>query len=242
DELDGDRTSMVVNETLAKNLGGDVLGRRFDANFNGKDVEIVGVIKDFHYEDFRKAIGPVAFFGRPYASIVSVKFEGSLQEAVAASQAAYTQFTSEPFDYQLFEQTFDQLFEKERQLGQVINLFTGLAVFVAVLGLIGLISYTLDQRIKEIGIRKVLGASVSQILSMLSREMIWLIGIAFIVAIPLSYYAVSSWMAEFAYHISIGVLPFVLVGVAAMVTILLIVSGRSAKAAMSNPIKALRTE
>lgn len=242
DELDGDRTSMVVNETLAKNLGGDVLGRRFDANFNGKNVEIVGVIKDFHYEDFRKAIGPVAFFGRPYASIVSVKFEGSLQETVAASQAAYTQFTSEPFDYQLFEQTFDQLFEKERQLGQVINLFTGLAVFVAVLGLIGLISYTLDQRIKEIGIRKVLGASVSQILSMLSREMIWLIGIAFIVAIPLSYYAVSSWMAEFAYHISIGVLPFVLVGVAAMVTILLIVSGRSAKAAMSNPIKALRTE
>lgn len=242
EELDGDRTSMLVNETLAKNLGGNVIGRRFDANFNGKDVEIVGVIKDFHYEDFRKAIGPVAFFGRPYPSLISVKFEGSLQEAVAASQSAYAGFTSEPFDYKLFEQSFDQLFDKERQLGQVINLFTGLAVFVAILGLIGLISYTLDQRIKEIGIRKVLGASVQQILGMLSREMLWLTGVAFLISIPLSYYAVSSWMAEFAYHIPIGMLPFVLVGVAAMLTILVIVSGRSAKAAMSNPVKALRTE
>lgn len=242
DELDGDRTSMLVNETLARNLGGDVIGRRFDANFNGKDVEIIGVVKDFHYEDFRRAIGPVAFFGRPYPSLISVKFEGSLQEAVAAAQNTYAGFTSEPFDYKLFEQSFDQLFDKERQLGQVINLFTGLAVFVAVLGLIGLISYTLDQRIKEIGIRKVLGASVKQILAMLSREMLWLTGIAFLIAIPLSYYAVSSWMADFAYHIPIGVLPFVLVGSVAMLTILFIVSGRSARAAMSNPVKALRTE
>lgn len=242
EELDGDRTSMLVNETLARNLGGNAVGRKFDANFNGKNVEIVGVVKDFHYEDFRKAIGPVAFFGRPYPSLISVKYEGSLQEAVAASQSVYGGFTSEPFDYKLFEQAFDQLFDKERQLGQVINLFTGLAVFVAVLGLIGLISYTLDQRIKEIGIRKVLGASVQQILGMLSKEMLWLIGLAFLISIPLSYYAVSSWMNEFAYHIPIGVLPFAGVGGIAILTILLIVSGRSSKAAMSNPIKALRTE
>ena len=113
---------------------------------------------------------------------------------------------------------------------------------MAVLGLIGLISYTLDQRIKEIGIRKVLGASVQQILGMLSKEMLWLIGLAFLISIPLSYYAVSSWMNEFAYHIPIGVLPFAGVGGIAILTILLIVSGRSSKAAMSNPIKALRTE
>ena len=242
ESLDGDRTSMLINETMAKNLGGNVLGRSFNAGFNGREVKIVGVLKDFHYEDFRKAIGPVVFFGRPYPSLISVKFEGSVQEALAATQSVYAQFTSEPFDYQLFEQSFDQLFVKEKQLGQVINLFTGLAVFVAVLGLIGLISYTLDQRIKEIGIRKVLGASVQQILGMLSKEMLWLIGISFLVAVPLSYYAVNSWMNEFAYHISIGALPFLLVGFVAMLTILLIVSGRSAKAAMSNPIKALRTE
>lgn len=241
-QLDGDRTAMLVNETLAKNLGGDVLGRRFNANFNGKDVEIVGVIKDFHYEDFRKEIGPVALFSRPYPSLISVRFEGTQQEAIAAAQQVYGNFTAEPFDYELFEQTFDKLFDKERQLGQVINLFTGLAIFVAVLGMIGLISYTLDQRVKEIGIRKVLGASVKQILSMLSREMLWLMLVAFLVSIPLSYYAVSSWMAEFSYHIGIGAWPFVLIGLLALVTILLIVSARSAKAAMSNPVNALRTE
>ncbi|WP_420385991.1 FtsX-like permease family protein [Roseivirga sp.] len=241
-ELDGDRTAMLVNETLAKNLGGDVLGRRFNANFNGKDVEIVGVIRDFHYEDFRKEIGPVALFSRPYPSLISVRFKGTQQEAIAAAQQIYGKFTAEPFDYELFEQSFDRLFDKERQLGQVINLFTGLSIFVAVLGLIGLISYTLDQRVKEIGIRKVLGASVKQILSMLSREMLWLMLVAFLVSIPLSYYAVSSWMAEFSYHIGIGAWPFILIGLLAMVTILLIVSARSAKAAMSNPVNALRTE
>ncbi|MEC7753575.1 MAG: FtsX-like permease family protein [Bacteroidota bacterium] len=242
EELDGDRTSMLVNETLAKNLGGHVLGRKFDANFNGKDVEIVGVIKDFHYEGFRKAIGPVAFFGRPYPSLVSVKFEGTLQEAATAAEQVYSQFTSEPFDYQLFEQSFDELFHKEKQLGQVINLFTALAVFVAVLGLIGLISYTLDQRVKEIGVRKVLGASVRQILAMLSKEMLRLIVLAFLTAIPLSYFVVKSWMAEFAYHIPISILPFIWVGAIALVTILAVVVARSLGVVMSNPVKALRTE
>ncbi|MHA7101487.1 ABC transporter permease [Roseivirga pacifica] len=240
DELDD--AAMLVNETLAKNLGGDVLGRKFNAGVNGSNVEVVGVVKDFHYEDFRKAIGPVAFYYSPIHSLISVKFSGDIKQATEATATVFGQFTQEPFDYKLFEHSFDQLFDKEKQMGQVINLFTGLAVFVAILGLIGLVTYTLDQRVKEIGIRKVLGASVSQILGLLSKEMLALIGISFLVAIPLAFLAVSQWMNEFVYHINIGVAPFILVGGVAAILILTVVAARSLTTATANPVKSLRSE
>lgn len=242
EELDDDRTAMIINRAMAKKLGGDVLGRRFNANFNGRDVEIVGIVEDFHHQDFSREIGPVVFFYRPYPTQINVRFTGNVKEALAAIENTYAGFTDAPFDYYFFDQKFNQLFQKEERLGQIISLFTGLSVFVALLGLIGLISYKLDQRIKEIGIRKVLGASVAQILTMLSREMVWLAGIALLVAIPLAYFAVSKWMDGFVYHISISASPFIVVGGFALMIIVGIVSLRSLKTAGANPVKALRNE
>ncbi len=241
-QMDRSMDVMVVNESLAKQLGGDVLGRRFDANFNGRDVEIVGVVEDFHFQDFSRAIGPVAFFYRPLTSQINIRVSGDLRETIDHIKSVYAGFSNQPFDYYFFDQRFDRLFEKEERLGQIISLFTGLAVFVAVLGLIGLISYKLDQRIKEIGIRKVLGATVAQILSMLSKELLVLVGIALLISVPLSYYIVSSWMNDFAYHTSISVKPFVVVAFTAMLLNLVIVVLRSVKTAAANPIKALRNE
>lgn len=241
-EIDEEGTAVVINVSFAKKLGGNVLGRKFDAGFNGSEVEIVGVVEDFHHQNFSNAIGPVVFFYGLNGSQINVSFSGDPKAAVAAIETTYAGLSDAPFDYYFFDKKFDQLFKKEKRLGQTIKLFTGLSVFVAILGLIGLISYKLDQRIKEIGIRKVLGASVSQILSLLSKEVIVLIVVALVISIPLSYYAVSGWMNDFAYHIELSVLPFVGVAVLAVATILVIVAVRSFKTATANPINALRNE
>lgn len=241
-ELDREKDVMIINESLAKQIGGDVIGKHFNANFLGENVEIVGVVEDFHYQDFSRAIGPVAFFHRAYPSLISIRINGDAKEALKHIEAAYAGFSNDPFDYYFFDQKFNQLFEKEQRLGRIISLFTGLAIFVATLGLIGLISYKLDQRIKEIGIRKVLGASINQILSMLTTELLYLVGIALLISVPLSYYAVTSWMNDFAYHTSLGITPFLIVATSAIVLNLTIVVLRSLKTVSANPIKALRNE
>lgn len=241
-EIDDEQTVAVINESFAKQLGGDVLGRKFDAGFNGPEVEVIGVLEDFHHQNFSNAIGPVVFFYRDYASQINISFSGDPKAAIEAIEVAYAGLSDAPFDYYFFDKKFEQLFKKEERLGQTIKLFTGLSVFVAILGLIGLISYKLDQRIKEIGIRKVLGASVTQILSLLSKEVIGLIIVALLISIPLSYYAVSGWMNDFAYHIELSVLPFIGVAIVALITILMVVVIRSFRTATANPINALRNE
>lgn len=242
-ERDKDRTAMIVNETFAKQLGGDVLGRRFNAGVNGQDVRIVGVVEDYHYEDMSTAIGPTAFYYRNYPSQLNVRIVGDrVGETVAAIESAYAKFSNEPLDYYFFDQQFDQLFSREKTLGQIVTIFTGLAVFVAMLGLMGLISYKLDQRIKEIGIRKVLGASVSQIVALFSKELTWLVSAAFLVTIPLGFYITSEWLSSFAYHIDIQWLPFAVVGIAGVSITLIIVVLRTIKTALLNPTVALRSE
>lgn len=242
-ELDKDRAVMIVNETFAKQLGGEALGRRFNAGVNGEDVRIVGVVEDYHYEDMSTAIGPTAFYYRNYPSQLSVRIAGSeVSKTVSQIEAAYAEFSNEPLDYYFFDQQFDQLFNREKRLGQIVTIFTALAVFVALLGLVGLISYKLDQRIKEIGIRKVLGASVRQIVALFSRELTWLVAAAFLVTIPLGFFITSEWLNSFAYHIEIQWLPFAVVGIAGVSLTLIIVVLRTIKTALLNPSVALRTE
>jgi putative ABC transport system permease protein len=242
-ELDKDRTAMIVNETFARQLGGEVLGKRFDAGVNGKDVRIVGIVEDYHYQDMTSAIGPTAFYFRSYPAQLSVRISGGeVAKTIKEIEATYAEFSDEPLDYYFFDQQFDQLFSREKSLGQIVTIFTGLAVFVALLGLVGLISYKLDQRIREIGIRKVLGASVRQIISLFSKELTWLVAVAFLVTIPLGFYITSAWLSSFAYHIDIQWLPFVTVGVVAISVTLLIVFLRTLKAALMNPTVSLRNE
>ncbi len=242
-DIDTERTAIIINETFAKQIGDNALGARFNAGVNGKDVEVVGVVEDYHYEDMSSAIGPTAFFYRPYPSQINVRISGkNVSETLNVLERTYAEFTNEPLDYYFFDQQFDQLFNREKTLGQIVTIFTGLAVFVAMLGLIGLISYKLDQRIKEIGIRKVLGASVSQIVALFSKELTWLVSAAFLVTVPLGVYITSQWLNSFAYHIDIQWLPFAVVGVAGVSITLIIVVLRTIKTALMNPTIALRSE
>lgn len=242
-EIDHEREVMIVNETFAKQLGGDAVGKRFDAGVNGDDVMIIGVVEDYHYQDLSTAIGPTAFYYNDYPSQMNVRILGNdVGETLKQIEATYASFSNEAFDYSFFDQQFDQLFNREKTLGQVITIFTGLAIFVALLGLMGLVSYKLDQRIKEIGIRKVLGASVKQIIALFSKELVWLVGVAFVVTIPLGFYVTTEWLSSFAYHIDIQWLPFVAVGLSGLVITLAIVVLRTIKAALMNPTLALRSE
>lgn len=243
EQLDQNQETILVNETFAKTLGDDLFEKRFNAGFRGENLKIVGVIKDFHSANFNEAIGPTIFLNSDSDYQFNIKLKDSNTiEALEQIQEVYAQFTDGPLDYYFFDQKFNELFDAEKRMSQIITTFTGLSLFVAVLGLIGLISYKLDQRIKEIGIRKVLGASVAQILAMLSVEMLWLIGLAFIIAVPLAFYAVDQWMNDFAYHISIHVSPFLFVGITSVIAIALIVVFRSIRTASANPINALRNE
>ncbi|MBO3700660.1 ABC transporter permease [Roseivirga sp. E12] len=241
--IDANNAAILVNETFAKALGDELYEKRFNAGFRGENAKIVGVVKDFHSANFNEAIGPTVFFNSEVERQFNIKLQNiNDPSALRQIEEVYGKFTDEPLDYYFFDQKFNQLFNAEKRMSQIVTTFTGLSLFVALLGLIGLISYKLDQRIKEIGIRKVLGASVSQILSLLSREVIVLVAVALLITIPISYYAVSGWMNDFAYHIELSVLPFAGVAVIAIVSILAIVTIRSYRTATANPINALRNQ
>ena len=243
DDLDDDGEAIIVNETFAKILGEDLYEKHFDAGSRGADVRIVGVVQDFHANDFSQAIGPTAFFKNSHPRQLNVRIQMSdLDRTLGQIEQAYALFTDEPLDYYFFDQKFDQLFNSEKRMSQIITIFTGLSLFVALLGLIGLISYKLDQRIKEIGIRKVLGATVAQILAIFSGEMVKLIIIALLITIPVGFYAADLWLDGFAYHVDITPLPFVVTAISGLAITLLIVSLRTFKTASRNPIKALRDQ
>jgi putative ABC transport system permease protein len=243
DGLESDSNAIIVNKRMATLLGGDVLNKRYDANFNGTDVKIVGIVDDFHFQDFSHEIGPVVFFNRNFDTQVNIRISGqNTQETVAAINRVWSQFTEEPMDYYFFDQSFNKLFESEQTLGRIVTIFTGLSIFIAFLGLIGLISYQLDQRTKEIGIRKVLGASISQILSLFSKEFASLVLIAILITIPISILISSRWLENFVYHIDIKVFPFLIVACFGLLTTIIIVSIRTIKSASANPVSTLRNE
>lgn len=244
DELDEDRRTMIVNEAFAKSLGADLYDKRFIMFDPERDVKIVGVVKDFHADDFSEAIGPTAIIkdsDSPRQFNIRLQMT-DLDKTLEAIESTYAQFTDEPLDFYFFDQKFDQLFNAEKQMSQIVTIFTGLSLFVAMLGLLGLISYKLDQRIKEIGIRKVLGASIAQILSLFSLELSRLILVALLITVPISYYATQTWLDGFAYHVELQLLPFMGVGVAGLVVTLGIVALRTLKTAFMNPVQALRNE
>jgi putative ABC transport system permease protein len=151
-------------------------------------------------------------------------------------------FSSYPFDFQFLDTQIDAMYKTEQRLGQLFNFFAILAIFIGCLGLYGLITFSIEQKIKEIGVRKVLGASISQIVYMLSKEIIICIVIANIVALPVSWYWMNKWLQDFAYRININWWAFVLSGGIALVIALATVSFQAVKAALANPVDSLRYE
>jgi putative ABC transport system permease protein len=242
-----DSVGFILNESAARALGwgDDVVGRKIDRIGNGNVIQsgsVIGLIKDFNYRPLYDPIKPlvIQLGGNRFA--VKVHTE-NLDNTVTAIKSEWNkQFEGTPFRYSFMDDNFDRLYKKEDKFSKTIEYFSILAVFIACLGLLGLSSFTIQNRRKEIGIRKVNGATTLGLIGLLTKDFSLLILIAFIIAIPASYYFASLWLDNFAYKANIGVSIFVLAGLGSLALAILTVSYHTIKAAMTNPVDSLRYE
>jgi putative ABC transport system permease protein len=241
-----DTTAFIVNETAMKDFGWTLqtaLGKRVE--HSGKKGSIIGVCKDFHYRSLHQAIQPLLFTLRRQAyNTISLKVNSeNIPALVSDVEKLWKQVAPAfPFTYSFLEQDYNNLYQADSQLGKVASVFSGLAISVGCLGLFGLTSFAVARRVKEMSIRKVLGASVSQIILILSKEFIGLIVIAFVISIPITYYLVSRWLTNFTERISIGPVSFIIAGASVLVLAWCTVSFLSFRSATANPSDALRQE
>ena len=245
-----DTSSYVVNESSISALGWknaqDAIGKDF--KYGNRQGHIIGVMKDFHFESMHQKIAPMVLLMFP-ASVqsfnnVSIKIAGSnISEAVSYMEATWKKYFPEtPFEYSFLDDNFNRLYQSEQRQATLFTAFACIAIFIAFLGLFGLSAFAITQRIKEIGVRKVLGANTSSIVALLSKDFLKLVGIAAVMAFPVAWYAMNSWLKDFAYRINLQWWVFVLAAVLAALIALITVSYQAIKAAIANPVKSLRTE
>ncbi|MCE7864141.1 MAG: ABC transporter permease [Bacteroidetes bacterium CHB5] len=241
-----DSTACVLNEAAVRELGWENPLTEKLISFNGPapvSMNVVGVVKDFNFESFKTNVRPLIIRFSNTANNLLIRYEGKANDAVATLERTWkTTVADEPFEYTFLDQNFDSLFKEEQRLGQLFTVLTSIAIFIACLGLMGLASFTAEQRTKEIGIRKVMGASVSSVSALLSKEFMWLVGIAFGLASVLAWYLMSQWLDTFAYRIELSPVLFLLGGLLAAGVAALTVSFHFIKAARSNPVNSLRYE
>jgi len=239
-------SNFVVNETFVKrykieNPIGHPIKFMFDENYG----QIVGVVKDFHFRGLQNNIRPLAMTGRHDRWYGFVKLSTSnLKETIGAIEALWNQEIEPvyPMRYSFLDERFQEQYAEQERFGTAMLSATILTLLIAILGLFGLTTFAVERRLKEIGIRKVLGASVGSIIGLFSKDFLKLVLIAFIVAVPLSYYLTDQWLTDFAYRIDLKWWVFLVAGIVAAFITILTVGLQSTKAALSNPIKSLRTE
>ena len=224
----------------------EAVGKWFQILGRGRDRgRVVGVVRDFHFNSLQQEIDPLALFlyPRSYRHLLVKISPTDVPATLAFLQQQWTTFAPQrPFDFQFLDQEFDALYRAEERAGQLFGFFAGLAIFIACLGLFGLASFAAEQRTKEIGVRKVLGASVPTVVLLLSKDFTWLVLVAFVVAVPVAYVAMNQWLDHFAYRIDIPWPIFLVAGLAVLVVAWLTVSYQSVKAALANPVESLRYE
>lgn len=205
---------------------------------------IRGVVEDYHQESVKMAALPMVHWYYPYGaySIIRLKTKDMHAAVQQVEQLWNQQFRGHPFEYHFMNEMFDEQYKADEHFGQIVTVFSGFTLFITCLGILGLTAYNIARRAKEIGIRKVLGASVSGIVSMLSKDMVKLVVIALFIATPLTWYVMNKWLDDFAYHINIQWWMFAAAGIVTMVIALLTVGWQSLRAAMVNPVKALRAD
>ncbi len=251
-EHPSDTMAVVINQATAKNLGVAnpigmnlvQLGRTADQSIKYK---IIGVVKDFNYESLHQKIRPMVihlFRNGNFGRFVSVRITaGDYQSTITSLEKTWKKFADDQaFEYNFFDQDWEHLYFAEQRTSKVSIVFSVLAIFIACLGLLGLVAFITEQRTKEIGIRKVLGASVSEIFMLLSKEFTKWVLIANIIAWPLAYYTMNNWLSNFAYRVSITPLVFLYSGIISLIIAIGTVSTHAIKAARSNPVKSLRYE
>ncbi|MGH2563836.1 MAG: ABC transporter permease, partial [Ginsengibacter sp.] len=212
----------------------------------GKDYTVIGVTDNVIMESPFKPVDPMMIYYDPNnSSSISVRLNnGALpQKVLIAMGTIFKKYNpSYPFEYQFVDKEFEKKFINENLISKLSNIFAALAIFICCIGLAGLASFTIEKRIREIGIRKVLGASVQQLLMLISKEFLKLVLIAFVVAVPLAWWAMHSWLQKYEYRVNISIWMFGLVGTVILLLTLVVVSMNTMSAAMRNPVKSLRTE
>ncbi|GAB3799012.1 hypothetical protein GCM10028819_21360 [Spirosoma humi] len=239
----------LINETLARQLGfsnpQQIVGKKLQYYPSPVPLPIVGVVNDFHQKSFREAIGPCLIASKAdWYARAGIRISGHhpAQTLQRIRQTWQQLFPDEVFEYQFMDEQIARFYQTESLLAKLINAFTGIAMLICCLGLYGLVLHIVSQRTKEIGIRKVLGASVAGIVALLSRDFIKLIVIAILIASPLAGWTMNQWLQDFAYRIDIAWWMFALAGLLAIGIALLTVSFQSVKAALMNPVNSLRSE
>ncbi|NIM57708.1 MAG: FtsX-like permease family protein [Candidatus Aenigmarchaeota archaeon] len=237
-------TSFIVNEEVAKIMEKDsVVGERF--SFVGIEGSIVGVMKNFHYQPIRNKIEPLAIHVFPeYINYMLIRIPpGSISESLQFVENTWNRvIPNYPLEYRFLNEAFDRMYRTEDRMGTLLKYFAVLAVFIACLGLFGLASFTAEQRTKEIGVRKVLGASVSQVTLLLCKQFLLLVMLANVIACPVAYLVMKNWLQNYAYQTGMGLFVFVAAMAAALVVAIISVSFQATKAAISNPADSLRYE
>ncbi|MBV9987296.1 MAG: ABC transporter permease [Chitinophagaceae bacterium] len=246
-----DTSNFVVNEAVVRALNWKspqaAVGKEF--RYGGQRGRIIGVMKDFHFESMHKKIAPIVlvlpkpeqnnFYGQLSIKISAANINSTLQTI----ENVWKKFIPEiPYDYTFLDENFGKLYQSEQRQSSLFTIFSCIAIFIACLGLLGLSAFAISQRIKEIGIRKVLGASSGNIVTLLSKDFLKLVGIAALFAFPIAWWSMSKWLTDFAYRISINWWIFLAAACAAALIALLTVGIQALKAALSNPVKSLRTE
>ncbi|MFN2457937.1 MAG: ABC transporter permease [Chitinophagaceae bacterium] len=236
----------IINESLAKEIGWEApIDKQLSCCGGSTPMgKVVGVVKDFHFSSLKKKIEPMLLLYVPAFKEVSVKIEqGNISQTIGNIESVWEEIiTDRPFEYSFLDEHFAKIYKTELQLSRVTNIAATLSIFIACLGILGLISIIIQQRVKEIGIRKVLGASVSSIIFLFSKGVLQLVFIALIIAFPVSWWAMNNWLQDFAYRIHIQWWVFVVAALIALVIALITISSQAIKAAIANPVKSLRTE
>jgi ABC-type antimicrobial peptide transport system permease subunit len=241
-----DSSAMILNESAVKLVGmkQDIVGQTIQ--FNDKNFTVIGVIKDMIMESPYKPVTPTVFlYDRNWANVITVAIKqgAPIKSALSKIEGVFKKFNpAAPFDYTFNNEDYARKFSDEERIGNLATFFTILAIFISCLGLFGLASFVAEQRKKEIGVRKVLGASTYNLWRMLSKEFALLVFISCFIAIPLAWYYLNNWLKQYDYRTTISFWIFIASGVGALAITLITVSFQAIKAALANPVKSLRTE
>jgi putative ABC transport system permease protein len=251
-KMENESNNVIINRTSANKFGiapEEIIGRKIYTDWNGIKYTktIIGVMDDYHQNDLKEEIVPM-FFQMPdstkrYDFMVLDVNTSNFEQTITRIESTWKSIIIDtPFEYSFLDDNLRKQYDEDRKVSSIITSFTMIAMLISCLGLYGLSSYMAERRFKEIGVRKVMGASIGQIVQLMSKEFVKLVVVAFLISVPLAWYAMDKWLSGFAYKIEIDVFIFVYAGAAALVIALLTVSFESMKAAMSNPVESLRNE
>jgi putative ABC transport system permease protein len=241
-----DTLNVIVNEAMVRRIGlKDPVNQLITINFNKKPVRIIGVVKDALMDSPYSPVEPAVFGHNPFGFVVMYRLakNTNTHTAIDKISTVFKKYNpAYPYQYKFVNDEYEHKFNLEVLVGKLAGVFAGLAIFISCLGLFGLAAYVAEQRTKEIGIRKVLGASIAQVWLLLSRDFVVLVMISCVIASPLALYFLANWLKKYAYHVSIGPGVFIASGIAAIVITLVTISFQAINAALANPVKSLRSE